>query len=476
MRITLDGTDAKQAGSGALNSALNLNDVETQAEAPAQAQKNAASMQETENSAMSDADLQDYLSVGERQHVRSAKAAQLDAGSSPILTTVGQIRNFIRSAMYGEQANTIKAYGKVGSKMAQDISAASGGKTNVSGYYLELDGNRIRHMKDHVDSDTDGRNIPLTSAQAEQLTDYIDHYDSVLDVLTRKDGSTKVYLSKATDDGHVVVVELVSKGRKSLQPTTAWQNTNEAFENIWGKKRADYASQVKQTSDPRGYQPALTETTLNPNTPQTKGGVAGAASAEAPASTTSIPTTAQNVKSENQENAGGTQGRARDGSEDYEGSPKEKERGFSKNVRTDNAMEPKIRESFDTAPETYKQLANKDTLAKAEEIFARGLDEARGEVEQALGAAKSGSKLAPEMVPLARMVANELSKNGNVESARRILADVAAELTAAGQLGQSCCHLRISVLHGSYQCCRHKILRLSQYILHNSDYKIENPV
>ncbi len=151
----------------------------------------------------------------------------------------------------------------------------------------------------------------------------------------------------------------------------------------------------------------------------------------------SAPTTAQNVKSENQENAGGTQGRARNGSEDYEGSPKEKERGFSKNVRTDNAMEPKIRESFDTALETYKQLANKDTLAKAEEIFARGLDEARGEVEQALGAAKSGSKLAPEMVPLARMVANELSKNGNVESARRILADVATELTAAGQLGQA---------------------------------------
>ena len=39
-----------------------------------------------------------------------------------------------------------------------------------------------------------------------------------------------------------------------------------------------------------------------------------------------------------------------------------------------------------------------------------------------------------------------------------------------------CCHLRISVPHGSYQCCRHKILRLSQYILHNSDYKTENPV
>lgn len=169
------------------------------------------------------------------------------------------------------------------------------------------------------------------------------------------------------------------------------------------------------------------------------GGVSSEAS-EASASTTSIPTTAQDAKSENQENTEGTQGRPRSDQrvlEDSEGSPKEKERGFSKNVRTDNAMEPKIRESFDTAPETYEQLANKDTLAKAEEIFARGLDEARGEVEQALGAAKSGSKLAPEMVPLARMVANELSKNGDVETARRILADVATELTAAGQLGQA---------------------------------------
>lgn len=169
------------------------------------------------------------------------------------------------------------------------------------------------------------------------------------------------------------------------------------------------------------------------------GGVSSEAS-EASAPTTSIPTTAQDAKSENQENTEGTQGRPRSDQrvlEDSEGSPKEKERGFSKNVRTDNAMEPKIRESFDTAPETYEQLANKDTLAKAEEIFARGLDEARGEVEQALGAAKSGSKLAPEMVPLARMVANELSKNGNVETARRILADVATELTAAGQLGQA---------------------------------------
>lgn len=396
-----------------LNSAVN-NDAETQ---NADVQKNTAP-NGTENSRMSDADLQDYLAVGERQHVRNAKEAQLNSGSSPILTTISQIRSFIRSALYGEQSNTIKAYGKVGSKMAQDISAASDGKTNVSGYYLELDGNRIRHMKDHVDTDSDGRNVPLTSEQAEQLTDYIDNYDNVLDVLTRKDGSTKVYLSKATGDGHVVVVELVSKGRQSLQPVTAWQNTNEAFESIWGKKRADSASQTRQESGSRGYQSALTETSSRPELPQTKSGFTGDASAEAPASDTSIPTAEQNVNSGQAENSG-------------------RERGFSKNVRTDNAMESDIRQSFDENPESYSQLANKDTLSKAKEIYDKGLPTARSTVEQALGAAKAGQKLAPEMVPLARMVANELSRSGEVESARNILADVATELTAAGQLGQA---------------------------------------
>lgn len=169
------------------------------------------------------------------------------------------------------------------------------------------------------------------------------------------------------------------------------------------------------------------------------GGVSSEAT-EASASTTSIPTKTQNVKGEGAENTGGGQGRTRNGQyvlEDYESSPKEKERGFSRNVRTDNAMDATIRESFDATPETYEQLANKDTLTKAKDIFSKGISEARSEVEQALGAAKNGSKLAPEMVPLARMVANELSKTGDVETARRILADVATELTAAGQLGQA---------------------------------------
>lgn len=119
------------------------------------------------------------------------------------------------------------------------------------------------------------------------------------------------------------------------------------------------------------------------------------------------------------------------------------ERGFSENVRTDENMEQELRDDFTNDPDYYTQLSNKDTLAKAQEIFNRGLDEARKAVDSALGLAKNrNQKLSPEIVPLARMVANELTRNGEKASARRILSDLAVELTQAGQLGQAAKILR----------------------------------
>lgn len=117
-------------------------------------------------------------------------------------------------------------------------------------------------------------------------------------------------------------------------------------------------------------------------------------------------------------------------------------RGFSKNVATDSAMEMALREDIAANPDLYKRLSNKDTLKKAQEIFSQGLDTARTELERAIGAAQSGQKFPPEMVPLSRMVANELTRQGELTSARKIISDVAAELTGAGQLGQAGAILR----------------------------------
>lgn len=116
-------------------------------------------------------------------------------------------------------------------------------------------------------------------------------------------------------------------------------------------------------------------------------------------------------------------------------------RGFSVNIATDEAMNEDLRESHRESPDTYEPLANKDVLAKADAIYAEGFDSARSKLQQAIGAAKNGQKLAPEMLPLGRMVANELAKT-DLKAAREITSDLAVELTKAGQFIQAAKLLR----------------------------------
>ena len=118
------------------------------------------------------------------------------------------------------------------------------------------------------------------------------------------------------------------------------------------------------------------------------------------------------------------------------------ERGFARNVSTDQNMAPELRESFREDPEMYFRLGNQKTLAKAQAIFDAGFEGARSTLEQAIGQAQAGRKLPPEMVPLSRMVANQLARNGDVYSARKILSDISVELTQAGQLGQAAAIMR----------------------------------
>lgn len=466
-----EAENVKQAGSDALNSALNSNNVETQAGAPAQAQKNAASMQQKvniDNTASPVYNDTSKIMGGVSGVARTGIAA--DSNGVPGIHQGSD-------TVYRREEESRRAAVSSGLVLLNDKSQATLRERGVAVEAKDASADKAAFsaaLASARESDAEhGWAVTPKSAQelAESGAKLITTQNGAAGLAVAKDGDIEaVYSNKAAGapkgvtkslipiaianggtkldcygDGLVTLYSqygFVPVAKVKFNPEYAnpgWDASKGTPDIYFMMHNGDSADAVVAKEGTYSI-PTKAELDALPTMDYDEaysyrdsliqeGKRAGSAG--------SAPTTAQNVKNENQENAGGTQGRARNGSEDYEGSPKEKERGFSKNVRTDNAMEPKIRESFDTAPETYKQLANKDTLAKAEEIFARGLDEARGEVEQALGAAKSGSKLAPEMVPLARMVANGLSKNGNVESARRILADVAAELTAAGQLGQA---------------------------------------
>lgn len=119
-------------------------------------------------------------------------------------------------------------------------------------------------------------------------------------------------------------------------------------------------------------------------------------------------------------------------------------RGFSDNLATDTARHEEIQHEYQVNPQKYWRLGNKETLGKATAIMDTGIDNAVSTLEQALGAAQAGKKFAPEMVPLSKMVADELAAQGRVTEAERLLSAVAVELTEAGQLGQSAKILRDS--------------------------------
>lgn len=422
-----EAENVKQAGSDALNSALNLNNVETQTTAPAEVQKNTAPTQETASAKDTSNEIVAKLknsipNIQQEPIVSTLSGTEFAKGEKKLSEQVGEFfKSFGNKVFRSGLGNVILDERGVKSDIAHGIGRAKS-LTFAAVPDVIASGKQIDFQKNWKGRGYDS----YVFAAPVKIGDQTSYVAAVV----LSDSNNRFYLHEVVDEnGNLIYsTKKVPSTSRPGSPQTSGITGAEETNSVPGNS-------TSQVNPQRNELPGVINEAASSSTSiDTEAEHTGTNDIS---SDTSIPTTAQNVKSENQENAGGTQGRARNGSEDYEGSPKEKERGFSKNVRTDNAMEPKIRESFDTAPETYKQLANKDTLAKAEEIFARGLDEARGEVEQALGAAKSGSKLAPEMVPLARMVANELSKNGNVESARRILADVAAELTAAGQLGQA---------------------------------------
>lgn len=113
----------------------------------------------------------------------------------------------------------------------------------------------------------------------------------------------------------------------------------------------------------------------------------------------------------------------------------ERIRGFSENVATSEMMDEGLRQAHRDNPDTYKPLANKDVVAKANAIYAEGFDSAYRKFQQAIGAAKNGYKLAPEMVPLGSMLANDLAKT-DLEAAHEITSDLAVEFTANSQFVQ----------------------------------------
>jgi hypothetical protein len=118
--------------------------------------------------------------------------------------------------------------------------------------------------------------------------------------------------------------------------------------------------------------------------------------------------------------------------------PKLDERGFSKNVRTDINMHDDIRQSFDENPLMKDTLSNKTTVEKAQQRYNKGFDVATNELMN------TPKTLDASDVPLARMLANDAANRGDIDTARKIIANIAEKLTETGRFSQAAKILRQS--------------------------------
>ena len=113
-----------------------------------------------------------------------------------------------------------------------------------------------------------------------------------------------------------------------------------------------------------------------------------------------------------------------------------RERNMAMNLRDNEKAEADLRRAFEENRETYKQLTNAEVVEKANAIVGKGYEIAKQEIYRAIERAQGGMKLAPEYAVAGYHLANEMTRRGDVKAARELASSIAAELSAAGQLGQ----------------------------------------
>lgn len=300
--------------------------------------------------------------------------------------------------------------GKMSGSVRQQVSAILGYDINGRDFIITNDD--VKHIMDeHGDPDAEMRkgNLPLDTWALDSLQEVVTNPDSVapghIGEGKKNAGKMGVVFTKSFSDGRVICIQFDNKGRGTMEVATMYVKKG----NTPSEMNADKTAPIPTSKTPEPVLP-------------------------------SAPIIADS-------SAGGNTQSAQAGPETSVGAAQagftgDTERGYSKNLATDQNMREDIREDFRLDPEMYHRLGNKETLAKAQAIFDEGLGSARSKLEQAIGAAQAGAKLAPEMVPLSRLVANELARGGDLTTARNLLSDVAVELTQAGQLGQAANILR----------------------------------
>nr|WP_305147407.1 hypothetical protein [Butyricicoccus faecihominis] len=156
-------------------------------------------------------------------------------GDSPIITSEKDVKNFILRAIKGERG-TIKAFGKVGDRLATVLRNATGGKINIDDHYLEISSDDIVHS--YIEHSTPKQNgdMALSLSDFAKLPEYIANFDDVLQIRIGK--NAVVFQLGKKINGYSIVTEIVSNERRSVRVKNVWRVSTEKYEKIYKKRQS----------------------------------------------------------------------------------------------------------------------------------------------------------------------------------------------------------------------------------------------
>lgn len=199
------------------------------------------------NPMLTEADLDEYLRTGQTMHTRNKKQRMMEAGKNPILTTIADVKAFMGNVIRGRAGGEVRAFGKVGSRLAgaiMDIRES----LDLTGNYLELNADDLREAYKMHSTPKEAGDVPLTEADFESIPEYLDEFDGVLSV-NEYNGKVDVHIYKRVSEDYVRILAVSSKERRSLQVTKLIGVSSKKFETKYAKKIERTTGSLRSASE-----------------------------------------------------------------------------------------------------------------------------------------------------------------------------------------------------------------------------------
>ena len=179
-------------------------------------------------------DIDEYLKVGKTLHTRHKKERLLENNKSPILTSDGEIRDFISDAIHGNARGEVRAFAKVPKRLSDAVSRIRDSLV-LDGHYMELPADALRESYVMHASPKEIGDIHLSDDDFKNIHRTMFDFDGVLSI-NNHNKKTEIHIYRKTDGGYYQIITVVSSERKSLLITKIIGVSDGKFERKFAKK------------------------------------------------------------------------------------------------------------------------------------------------------------------------------------------------------------------------------------------------